>query len=313
MAGSDRSLTSRSFTITLALVSLTAALWSVLIHAIVPEPYLVRLIFKRSNNAHGTRMRSFILGKHRPISAVDGTFGTPSLPLLLACRFYQVLAWHRQGLGLTLPKRYLASWFHLKPHPSLDHRHIFSDFVTDASALRHTNFIGGVLLALLVRSLLGLNIEVYNGKCEEKHESNVRCKRCPSWSGWELIHTTINVYLFPPLFFFYGLYYTDVLSALSVLLAYQCYLVKQPTGVIFAGLLSLLFRQTNIFWVSVFLGGLELCRTIPKGRPEIEFPRQPTFYDVVQGSWQHASAYDPLISQACFEGHNGTPVMQNSC
>lgn len=169
------------------------------------------------------------------------------------------------------------------------------------------------MLAWLIRSLLLLNIEVHDEECEGKHGSNVRCKRCPSWSGWELIHTTINVYLFPPLFFFYGLYYTDIFSAVSVLYAYRCHLARQQTSIASAGLLSLLFRQTNIFWVSVFLGGLEVCMRIPKGRPEIEFPSQPTFYDVIEGSWQHASAYDPLISQACFEGHDGTPVMQISC
>lgn len=158
--------------------------------------------------------------------------------------------------------------------------------------------------------MLLFNIEVHDGKCEGQHETNVRCKRCPTCSGWEVIHTIMNVYLFPPLFFFYGLYYTDVLSALSVLYAYKCYLAKQHITVMIAGLLSLLFRQTNIFWVSVFLGGLELCRNVPKGRPGIEFPSQPTLYNVVEGSWQHSSAYDPLISHACFEGHDGTPLMQ---
>lgn len=252
-----------------------------------------------------------MLGKHRPISAVNGTSGTPSLRLLLACGFNRVLIWHYRGLILS--KRYLASWVLLKPLLALDLRHVLTHVLTDTSASRFTNYIGSVLLAWLVLSLLLLNIEVHDGKCEGKHESTVRCKRCPTWSGWELIHTTINVYLFPPLFFFYGLYYTDVLSALSVLYAYRCYLARQHTRVMFAGLVSLLFRQTNIFWVSVFLGGLEFCRTVPKGRPEIEFPSQPTFYDVIEGSWQHASAYDPLISQACFEGHNGTLVTQNSC
>lgn len=212
-----------------------------------------------------------------------------------------------------MSQRYLASWALLKPDLVLDLPLFLTHAVIDPWALRFTNFIGSLLLAWVVISLLLLNIEVRDGKCKEKHELNVQCKHRPSWSGWELSHTTINVYLFPPLFFFYGLYYTDVLSALSVLYTYRCYLAKQQTRVVFAGLLSLLFRQTNIFWVSVFLGGLELCRTIPKGRPEIEFPSQPTFHDVIEGSWKHASAYDPLISQACFEGHNDTPVMQSSC
>lgn len=119
----------------------------------------------------------------------------------------------------------------------------------------------------------------------------------------ELIHNTLNTYFFPPLFFFYGLYYTDVLSALSVLYAYRCYLAKQSGATaLFVGLLSLFFRQTNIFWVSLFLGGLELCRAIPKDRDGTRFPKQPTFRDVIYGSWQYAAAYDPLISQASFEG-----------
>ncbi len=204
-------------------------------------------------------------------------------------------------------RRYLASWLLLKPLLAL------TDILADAPVLRLTNFVGSWLLVWLVRSLLLLNIEVYDRECKRNHVSEVSCKRCPSRPGWELIHTTINVYLFPPLFFFHGLYYTDVLSAVSVLYAYRCYLAGQRNKVIFAGLLSLLFRQTNIFWVSVFLGGLELCRAIPKGRPDIEFPSQSTFYDVLEGSWQHASAYDPLISQACFEGHSGTPVLQKYC
>ena len=195
----------------------------------------------------------------------------------------------------------------------IDIRYDSTRTLTDAFALRITNYIGSNLLAWLTCSLLFSIIKEYNGKCQGKHESNVRCDVCPVWSPLEVIHSSVNVYLFPPLFFFYGLYYTDVLSALSVLYAYRCHLRFQPTGGIFVGLLSLLFRQTNIFWVSVFLGGLQLCRTIPKGRPGIEFPSQPTFHDVIEGSWQHASAYDPLISQACFEGHNGTLVMHISC
>ena len=209
-------------------------------------------------------------------------------------------------------KSYLASWLLWKPFLASGFPLEVTGIFTEASALRSTNFLGSSVLLLLVCSILLLDSNSHDGKCEAKHGSNVQCRRCPIWSSWELIHTTVNVYLFPPLFFFYGLYYTDVLSVVSVLYAYRCYLAKQKTGVLFAGLLSLMFRQTNIFWVSVFLGGLEVCRSVPKGRPNIEFPSQPTFHDVIDGSWRHASAYDPIISQACFEGHNSTPVTQKS-
>ena len=222
-----------------------------------------------------------------------------------------MLVKHDQGLILT--NRYLVSWGLIKSRLASDVRCALTPVSTEVSALRSTNWSGSLLLAWLVRSLLLLNVETHDEGSEEKIESTVQSIRYPDWAEWELIHTTINIYLFPPLFFFYGLYYTDVLSALSVLYAYRCYLARQHIWVLFAGLLSLIFRQTNIFWVSVFLGGLELCRTIPKGRPEIEFPSHPDFFDVIEGSWEHVSAYDPPVSQAYFEGHNGTPVRQKSC
>lgn len=222
-----------------------------------------------------------------------------------------MLVWPNKGLTLTI--RYLVSWALIKSRLASDVRYALASISSDTSTLRSTNWIGGILIAWLVRSLLLLTVELRDERSKGKHESKVQPERYLDRVKWDLIHTTTNVYLFPPLFFFYGLYYTDILSALSVLYAYRCYLARQNIMVMFAGLLSLLFRQTNIFWVSVFLGGLEVCRTIPKGRPEIEFPSHPTFYNVIERSWQHASAYDPLISQACFEGHNGTPVTQTFC
>ena len=267
---------------------------------------------KPINTAHFIRMRSFMSGKHGPISAVNGTSGTPSLPLLLACGFHRMLQSHFRVLILS--KRYLASWVILKPLLILDFLPDgLTGILSNASALRFTNFFGSFVLAAMVRTILLLNTKVHDGPCDGEHlMTYTRCKRCRRWSGRELIHTGVNIYLFPPLFFFYGLYYTDVLSVTCVLYAYRCYLTEQESSLIIGGLLSLLFRQTNIFWVSVFLGGLELCRTIPTGRPGIDFPNQPTFHDIIEGSWRHASAYDPTISQACFEGHNSTPVMQKS-
>ena len=63
-----------SFAITF--VSLTAALWSRKINLLVLEPYLVSLIPKAMNHTHSSRMKSFMLGRHRPISAVNGPSGT---------------------------------------------------------------------------------------------------------------------------------------------------------------------------------------------------------------------------------------------
>ncbi|KAJ4357655.1 glucosyltransferase [Didymosphaeria variabile] len=85
-------------------------------------------------------------------------------------------------------------------------------------------------------------------------------------------HTALNTSLFPPLFFFSGLYYTDVLSTLVVLAAYYTYLSQRGSTnylvsgwlTINVGVIALLFRQTNIFWVAVFPAGLTVVDTLKR-------------------------------------------------
>jgi alpha-1,2-glucosyltransferase len=85
------------------------------------------------------------------------------------------------------------------------------------------------------------------------------------------LHTALNIALFPLLFFFSGLFYTDVLSTCIVLRMYRLFLERKGAytnshealvWMYFTGIVALTMRQTNIFWISVFLGGLELVRTI---------------------------------------------------
>ncbi|KAF8851649.1 hypothetical protein BDZ45DRAFT_717315 [Acephala macrosclerotiorum] len=85
------------------------------------------------------------------------------------------------------------------------------------------------------------------------------------------LHTSLNIALFPLLFFFSGLFYTDVLSTCIVLRMYRLFLERKGAytnsheGLVwmyFTGIVALAMRQTNIFWVAVFMGGLELVRTI---------------------------------------------------
>jgi alpha-1,2-glucosyltransferase len=78
-----------------------------------------------------------------------------------------------------------------------------------------------------------------------------------------VMHTAFNIALFPPLFFFSGLFYTDVLSTCMVLRMYRLSLQRKGSVWLYvAGILALTMRQTNIFWVAVFLGGLEVVRAI---------------------------------------------------
>ncbi|XP_066581431.1 dol-P-Glc:Glc(2)Man(9)GlcNAc(2)-PP-Dol alpha-1,2-glucosyltransferase [Prorops nasuta] len=69
------------------------------------------------------------------------------------------------------------------------------------------------------------------------------------WNNWLRLAVSYNIAFFPPLFFWFFLYYTDVLSVNIVLLMLLSHLKKNLKLAAFAGFLSLLVRQTNIIWV----------------------------------------------------------------
>lgn len=126
--------------------------------------------------------------------------------------------------------------------------------------------------------------------------------------GAWLSHTVLNICLFPPLFFFSALYYTDILALLVVVEAYNWDLKRQvgsvsrsllnTLGFVAFGLAALVCRQTNIFWVSVFLCGLQVVRKIrqtskPCGSSELSA--------IVTKGFQN-EVYDPLVSEASLAG-----------
>lgn len=108
-----------------------------------------------------------------------------------------------------------------------------------------------------------------------------------------VLQREFNVVLFPLLFFFSALYYTDVFSVFTIVLAQTFWTTgsSMQGGMKFlfqtlhlvAGLLSLSARQTNIFWVAVYLGGLQAVETI-KTKVGVE------------------KIHDPPVSQASFQG-----------
>ena len=118
----------------------------------------------------------------------------------------------------------------------------------------------------------------------------------------ELTHHVVNTLLFPPLFFFYGLYYTDILSVLSVLLTYLSHVKNKQRCVIVAGLASLAFRQTNVFWVAIYLGAMQVQRMLPRYRYDDISPAQVSVWDIIERSWKGGFVYDPFVSEADFEG-----------
>jgi hypothetical protein len=131
-----------------------------------------------------------------------------------------------------------------------------------------------------------------------------------------MLHTALNIALFPPLFFFSGLFYTDVLSTCVVLRTYRLYLEREgaykhsANGLLWlfpTGIIALTMRQTNIFWVAVFLGALEAIRTIKSDAADVDVKGD------VPGTWQQTVAakfkqysrgkiHDPIIRDAGLEG-----------
>ncbi|KAI6782809.1 uncharacterized protein J7T54_000952 [Emericellopsis cladophorae] len=125
------------------------------------------------------------------------------------------------------------------------------------------------------------------------------------------VHTALNIALFPLLFFFSGLYYTDVVSTFVVLVAFQNSLRRmgpgQPTTArdiasVTLGLMALFMRQTNVFWVVVFNGGLEAVHAVKTLHPgKASAPRGLTLWGKLKfslGRWMHGDLHDPPLNMA---------------
>lgn len=74
-------------------------------------------------------------------------------------------------------------------------------------------------------------------------------------------HTAVNIALFPLLFFFAGMYYTDVYSTIFVLASYMFWLQGRTWCSAAASWGGLWFRQTNVLWTA-FLMALEGVRAL---------------------------------------------------
>lgn len=127
----------------------------------------------------------------------------------------------------------------------------------------------------------------------------------------------MNIGLFPLLFFFSALYYTDVYSTLFVLAAFQTHLKRvDPQGklwwsdlwTILQGVAALFFRQTNVFWVVVFMGGLEAVhavKTLPlpsieQVQPRYSGPVEKVKYYVMLCS--RGFIHDPALNLVSLDG-----------
>ena len=123
------------------------------------------------------------------------------------------------------------------------------------------------------------------------------------------VHSALNMALFPPLFFFSALYYTDVMSTLTVLFTYAAYLESSRASwsllrnfsAVALGVFSLLFRQTNIFWVAVFPAGLAVVDALKKDVPSATANSR-DIKSVLKNSWSEGRIVDCLVQDAGPQG-----------
>ncbi|EHL02977.1 putative Dol-P-Glc:Glc(2)Man(9)GlcNAc(2)-PP-Dol alpha-1,2-glucosyltransferase [Glarea lozoyensis 74030] len=134
----------------------------------------------------------------------------------------------------------------------------------------------------------------------------------------EAVHTAVNIALFPPLFFFSGLFYTDVLSTRFVLEVYRMFLIRKGVdknsgeGLVMnyvIGIFALTMRQTNIFWVAIYLGGLEAVRAIkmnvvPEGNTEKSSGAEPDPLMTEIRKWGRGSIHDVALEDANLIGQD---------
>lgn len=137
---------------------------------------------------------------------------------------------------------------------------------------------------------------------------------------WFDIHTALNIALFPPLFFFSGLYYTDIFSTLSVLVSYRLCHENQDSKhqsisvtllILLNGVFAMLCRQTNVFWAAVFPGALTVIfRLSPSTlQNDVNACRKTSFRYIVNESWRKGKFYDCSVTNASAEGRLRSRVL----
>ncbi|KAF2161619.1 glycosyltransferase family 59 protein [Zasmidium cellare ATCC 36951] len=183
------------------------------------------------------------------------------------------------------------------------------------TSLRGINAICTVALVVMLRATYSVRREANNEK--------------GAVSGLLATHSSLNIVLFPPLFFFSALYYTDVASTLSVTIFYWYFIrtipKKRATFIqgaiqVLLGLISLTFRQTNIFWVAVAPAALMLIVELDRGHRVVKesmYRKAAGFGDniisVAKTSWKMEVIYDPPIRDAWFEDFFRTIVSIVAC
>ncbi|EWC46309.1 hypothetical protein DRE_04480 [Drechslerella stenobrocha 248] len=109
--------------------------------------------------------------------------------------------------------------------------------------------------------------------------------------------TAMNIALFPLLYFFNSLFYTDVWSTVFVLLAYRSYLLYSPWHSAGWSLVSILFRQTNILWVLflLLLSSVRILKRLHPPAPSTLLHHHTLSLNAIFGRASSGGIYDPSV------------------
>ncbi|RYP69727.1 hypothetical protein DL771_005929 [Monosporascus sp. 5C6A] len=191
------------------------------------------------------------------------------------------------------------------------------------------------VLSIILNRLSGLSCSVYHLRlfnvevtayvaaaailCRTWIEQPGTSDRSPRGVSKYAVMTGFDVALFPVMFFFSGLYYTDVISTFVVLVAYLNQLRRLGRGhtesftesalMVVLGVLALCMRQSNIFWVVVFMGGIEVVHRLKSLRPQpVEIPHFSTLAEQVKFyAWRSSPLHYKHSYRDCLQPEDNTP------
>jgi len=186
----------------------------------------------------------------------------------------------------------------------------------DISSLRLLNSIS--LCAIVSLSYIILRTQRDRQRVPEEGRQDGKQAKLPSLyhDPTQILdaHTALNIGLFPPLFFFAALYYTDILSTMLVLCAYGSHLrANSNSHSVFGmastaaiGFIALWFRQTNIFWVAIFPAGLDVTKALKEDTAKMPCSTKGATKEILREIWKRGTIYDCAIQGA---GPRGMPAI----
>ncbi|EPQ66837.1 Bgt-1168 [Blumeria graminis f. sp. tritici] len=191
--------------------------------------------------------------------------------LFIPALSYTLSLYWEQCVNKFVPKPYLDEVFHIRQAQAYCHGNytVWDPKITTPPALAFSKQFCSIH-QLRLSNCHALLLTFYYAHSCRRHIVK-KWARNRDLLDVDALHTAFNITLFPPLFFFSGLFYTDVLSICCVLVSYKLYLERNDERTnlrlnllcsFIVGILCLLIRQTNIFWVAIFLGALQLVETI---------------------------------------------------